>query len=655
MPEHKLADDARSPAASRSFPKLPRTDVTPGSIRPVAWYSPFVLLRSVLELSQSISFQRNFDRREFFRADLGVVDLSAHDEGEAPFAFDFISDTGDGGDATFAVASAAFADASSSIAALEGPESKLLVLGGDLAYPGASSNEYQRRLLEPFKAARALFPAPKEKVVLAIPQNHDWFDSASTFCRYFVNPSRDAFLGSTTPQTRTYFAALLPRRWWILGLDFAAAGDMDRIQFEAFSGLLATIPEHAADPHRIRRGDSVIVLVPRPYWTDDVTDQADNGYPRRHQRLEGMLERIGAAVRLRLAGDLHHYVRELAHDGAHGPTVRDSGAPSFDATTRVLVTCGAGGAFTHPTHTDEVEATKVLRVYEAPDGGLAELAAPIAVGRWCEAPETNPGQVAWPDRDTSLAMATRVATSLFGMRRRRGVATCGQRIADWFDSNHGLLVVLGVVYALVAYSFWTFKQARHLESKASVFVFKETSGEILAAICAQPIDALLVLFMVGSCIALGREGAASPLWKGLGGLLHGLAHLGGVFLAWWLSTSLVRAIAPTCFAGAHLAMAFDVVLGGVLGGLILGVYLAIACRGFGQMTNNAFGALADDGYKGFMRFRITDEGLHATMLGVDAVERGDGKTKPTFRGWKIVDEFTLTTERAADGVRSAPR
>ena len=54
------------------------------------------------------------------------------------------------------------------------------------------------------------------------------FDSASTFCRYFVHPSRDPFLGASAPQDRTYFAARLPHRWWLLGLDFATGTDIDR-------------------------------------------------------------------------------------------------------------------------------------------------------------------------------------------------------------------------------------------------------------------------------------------------------------------------------------------------------------------------------------------------------------------------------------------
>ena len=112
-----------------------------------------------------------------------------------------------------------------------------------------------------------------EKVVLAIPQNHDWFDSVTTFCRYFVGrEGKPDFVGANARQTRTYFAARLPHGWWILGLDFALRGDIDRNQFEAFCSLWDT----AREGPRILPGDNVILVFPTPYWTEPL----DTGAPR---------------------------------------------------------------------------------------------------------------------------------------------------------------------------------------------------------------------------------------------------------------------------------------------------------------------------------------------------------------------------------------
>ena len=248
-----------------------------------------------------------------------------------PFWLDFLSDTGDGGNATFTVAQALLAR-ELTLTGPDGkplhlPEGELLLLGGDLAYPGASPQEYQYRFIE--MLAQAQDPASRfqateagpRKFIAAIPQNHDWFDSASTFCRYFVSHDKGAVIGARTPQRQTWFACRLPQGFWVLGLDFALAGDIDRQQFEGFVALL-----EATRPEGIQPGDQVLLIYPEPYWTRPLGDGAAPGYPHRYQRLEALIEARGAHIRLRLAGDLHHYVREtLAHD----PLER-SGHPSGD-------------------------------------------------------------------------------------------------------------------------------------------------------------------------------------------------------------------------------------------------------------------------------------------------------------------------------------
>jgi hypothetical protein len=336
---------------------------------PVAWYAPPVLLQAGEELVQSQAFQRNYDRRESFSDALAPIDLSQR-EGE--LWLDFISDTGDGGRATFAVARAALA-AELTVSDEQGaplalPEADVLLLGGDLAYPGASPAVYQYRFFEPFTmaldpASRFGRPNGPRKVVAAIPQNHDWFDSAATFCRYFVAKDKGDFLGARTPQRQTYFALKLPRGYWVLGFDWALTGDLDRQQFEAFAGLLDAGREDGIAP-----GDQLILLYPEPYWTRPLGDGAPEGYPRRYQRLEAQLEAHGAAIRLRLAGDLHHYVREtLPAAAGHGESH--------------LVTCGTAGAFLHPTHGVEVSAPK--HIDRKPEAGAIdeELRRRLRVGR----------------------------------------------------------------------------------------------------------------------------------------------------------------------------------------------------------------------------------------------------------------------------------
>ena len=54
---------------------------------------------------------------------------------------------------------------------------------------------------------------------------------------------------------------------------------------------------------------------------------------------------------------------------------------------------------------------------------------------------------------------------------------------------------------------------------------------------------------------------------------------------------------------------------------------------FAQLPNNAFGSLAIEDYKGFLRMRLTPAGLEVLMLGTDRVA-------PTT-DWRVVDRFTI--------------
>eukprot|EP01030_Chromulinospumella_sphaerica_P024337 gene24337-24411_t len=184
---------------------------------------------------------RNADPRELWG---GPFEVSCHAQDTAQdgsFWFDFVSDTGDGGNATYTVARAVQSDTLTPAGLApqcEYPRGQILFLGGDLSYPGASLLEYQYRFLEMFEGARPRTgPDDAGRHAYAIPQNHDWFDSISTFKRYFVNRDNGDVCGLHTPQKRSYFATRLPHGWWVLGFDFALDGDLDRGQYEAFRRL----------------------------------------------------------------------------------------------------------------------------------------------------------------------------------------------------------------------------------------------------------------------------------------------------------------------------------------------------------------------------------------------------------------------------------
>ena len=73
--------------------------------------------------------------------------------------------------------------------------------------------------------------------------------------------------------------------------------------------------------------------------------------------------------------------------------------------------------------------------------------------------------------------------------------------------------------------------------------------------------------------------------------------------------------------------------GVVVGGALFGLYLALMSGVFGQLPNNAFGSLAIEDYKGFLRMRLTPAGLEVLMLGTDRVAPATA--------WRVVDRFVI--------------
>ena len=68
--------------------------------------------------------------------------------------------------------------------------------------------------------------------MLAIPGNHDWYDGLTGFMRVF---GQQAWIGGRqTVQTRSYFAAALPGRWWLWGIDIQSDAYLDSAQIRYF-------------------------------------------------------------------------------------------------------------------------------------------------------------------------------------------------------------------------------------------------------------------------------------------------------------------------------------------------------------------------------------------------------------------------------------
>jgi len=243
----------------------------PNFLDMVPWYSGTSadLFKTVFDLLVSVTvFLGRFDMRMMQAAMNKDCDgnkskelLYDHFADKTDFWFDFMADTGDGGNSSYSVAkllAQPFINVPLDNDSISLERGNILLIGGDLAYPNPSAFTYEKRLFCPFEYA--LQPPHWYKTdsisvnkpelpdgvsdlkhydgpqCFLIPGNHDWFDGLNTFMRYVCHKS---WLGGWfMPQKKSYFALQLPKGWWVFGLDLALHGDIDVYQFNFFSKLV---------------------------------------------------------------------------------------------------------------------------------------------------------------------------------------------------------------------------------------------------------------------------------------------------------------------------------------------------------------------------------------------------------------------------------
>lgn len=596
---------------------------------PVSWYNPMVLLNAAREIASTSNELRNFDRRETYSGTLEFTDMSQSSQ-SGDFWWDFASDMGDGGSATYAVA---LAEQTPTLTAYPAdscklptdrtipttfPSGQLLILGGDLCYPGASAEEYQYRFIEMWEGARpGIAPqSAQKKTVLAIPQNHDWFDNASTFHRYFIHHGTDQFIGANTPQNRTYFATKLPHDWWVFGLDWALVGDIDRKQFEAYQALIDS---------ELKAGDNVILIYPEPYWTRTLGDEARPGYPKRYQRLEAYLLEKNIRVRIRLAGDLHHYVREES-PGNEEPAKRD-----------MLITCGSGGAFLHPTHTRRVLHDKVMDLQNDDDAMFPDLASRVRIGTSNKTVSDNERRytqiVSYPDRLTSCALALGNLLAFFRLAGKRDKTI---ELTRWTSSNLMFSLMLGFLYCTAIYcNAFVFTESFRVDGFISAnqiaqldwFHFIRMWGH---ALFFSPLALGVHIILITLCCAIAQEDG--PRVSVVTGIPHALIHILTAATLYWCASHFVD--------NTLARIGIVLVAGTIVGGVLFGFYFALMSW-LGYLTNNAFSPMSNQNYKGFLRFRIDEKGdLYGYMIGCDKVpKRWKLSRDASFPIWQENDRF----------------
>ncbi|KAL3505208.1 hypothetical protein ACH5RR_035049 [Cinchona calisaya] len=346
------------PMSLKEFEKLKKKQMKPDFLDMVPWYSGTSadLFKTAFDLLVSVTvFVGRFDMRMMQAAMSRVQDGAKQEDllydqfmEKDELWFDFMADTGDGGNSSYAIArllAQPLLKVQKNDSVLTLPRGNLLLIGGDLAYPNPSAFTYEKRLFRPFEYALQPPAWYKEEDIavnkpelpcgetqlkqyngpqcFVIPGNHDWFDGLQTFMRYICHKS---WLGGWfMPQKKSYFALQLPKGWWIFGLDLALHCDIDVYQFKFFSELIK---------EKVRENDSVIIMTHEPNWLLDWYWNDVTGKNVSHL----ICDHLNGRCRLRMAGDLHHYMR-------HSYVPSDK-----PVCVQHLLVNGCGGAFLHPTH-----------------------------------------------------------------------------------------------------------------------------------------------------------------------------------------------------------------------------------------------------------------------------------------------------------------
>jgi hypothetical protein len=280
---------------------------------------------------------------------------------------DFVADTGDDVSVSRAVAALLFVpyelpDPDRPGQTLVAPRGDILLFGGDTAYPVATAQEIESRVIAPFNQVLGTLPDDgRPRVLLGIPGNHDWYDGLDGFGRLFRRRPPDAGVRPTAvvspPKLIEHYAEWArelvrggtvekPRGLALAGYTpvqnashFALplAPDLELLAVDR--QLKATDPRQRrflGDYYRSRPGSAALVLLPDPvYLFGDPSGTGREMIESLHLDLEGRDTFV-------LTGDIHHYERL-----EHGRLLQ--------------VIAGGGGAFVHPARIAPggLQATKV--------------------------------------------------------------------------------------------------------------------------------------------------------------------------------------------------------------------------------------------------------------------------------------------------------
>ena len=554
---------------------------------------------------------------------------------------DYLADTGDGFDSTYAMASLVAAD-SLQVARRGGegshvlPNGRIFILGGDQVYPYPSREEYTNRFVFPFRMAFS-DPTPR-RLTFVIPGNHDWYDGLNSFdflfcqARYGIASGVASGIGNLEfPQHRSYFAVRLPGNWWIWGADIQFSQYLDVGQVRYFQAI--------ADQMLARRPEEpehkVILCIAEPGWQYE--HEAAVAALSNLSIVTGLAEQGGAKVCTVLSGDTHHYCRYFSKDlGVN------------------LITAGGGGAYMAPTH---------------------QLSDTIEVPWFGE-----PRSFTLNCRTTARGSATGSSPTPFPSKAQSFWMTWWNLLFPWF--NYTFATLLGTLYWLMTWMYAQtpvdrlnclikpdgqrdFKLVDRPFVESILVLHPRTCGNLeslgfgakIQALIEITIQAAISNFLLGifalalliTCIGYAD---ARRTWKKIVmGTLHWLAHIVAMIVLYIVvshyGTPFGKCLAELArpFLGnistllqTATYMTLMILGGGFVAGFVWGAYLFVCSAVFRRHSDQAFAALRLTDYKNFLRMKIEGEvltiypiGLRRTPMRWEWQREGgkkDGRYKP---------------------------
>jgi hypothetical protein len=387
--------------------------------------------------------------------------------------------------------------------------------------------------------------------------------------------------------------------WWLWGVDLQLDNRFDRGQRDYFR----------SQADRLQKGDMVILCSPIPTWAH--VRREPTAFDVLSDFVDAEVTKRDARVVMHLSGDSHHFARyERQRPGLGDRTVEAS--DNADLHPVQHVTAGGGGAFTHPTH--HLDETIDLPVPY--DGGATTLRLTSSTGSGKAAPR--------PD---------------FACSRRLVLSNLWPPY-NFIRQNRGFLIVPGMVTAVAAYG--AVFGGQRLGSPLVTATKRHVAGNVVA----NPVGlALIVLLVVGwTAFAKPNRGGSRPVAR-LVGLIHGTIHVTAVIVSVWASAHLVallhhHAVRPVRTALGYYAhigtatghtrlapwfvglldrgalVAVAAALGGILGAMILAVYLVATNLFLKMHDNEAASAVASTAYKHFVRIHIDGDSAEVWVLHV---------------------------------------